>query len=234
MQLFYAPDSDGNFVELPQEEARHCIQVLRHQVGDIIHWVDGLGTLYSGRIASADKRSCRLERLERQVQYGLRPFRLHLAIAPTKQIDRLEWLLEKAVEIGVDDITLLRCAHSERKQVRLDRLEKIVVAAMKQSLKAYLPRLHDMTPFPELIRSLPPDVDGYIAYVDTAAGQHLKELYRPGRDCCILIGPEGDFHPEEVLQALEAGFRQISLGPSRLRTETAAVVACSIVNLLNQ
>lgn len=234
MNLFFAPDSNNNLVEFPPEEARHCIQVLRHQIGDTIHWVDGKGTLLTGRIIAATKRSCQLEVTERRENHGQRPFYLHLAIAPTKQIDRVEWLLEKATEIGVEEITLLRCAHSERRQVRMDRLEKIVIAAMKQSLKAYLPRLNEMQAFPEFIGRTDPESDNFIAYVDTDQTQHLKDYCRSGRRTCILIGPEGDFHQEEVALALQHGFRQVSLGPSRLRTETAGMVACTIANLANQ
>lgn len=234
MNLFYAPDSDDDWVELPPEEARHCVQVLRHRVGDTLNWVDGKGTWLSGRIIEAGKRTCKLEVTQRLEKYGQRPFRLHLAVAPTKQIDRLEWLLEKATEIGVDEISLLRCAHSERKQVRPDRLEKILVAAMKQSLKAYLPKLNELKPFPEFMANVSQEASNFIAYVDTDQSLHLKDQCQPGKDTCILIGPEGDFHPEEVTLALEQGFRQVSLGPSRLRTETAGVVACTIANLANQ
>ncbi|PHN02862.1 16S rRNA (uracil(1498)-N(3))-methyltransferase [Flavilitoribacter nigricans] len=234
MNLFYAPDSADNLVEFPAEEARHCVQVLRHQVGDTINWVDGKGTLLSGSLIEANKRSCKLEVTQRRETYRKRPFRLHLAVAPTKQIDRVEWLLEKATEIGVDEITLLRCAHSERRQVRPDRLEKILISAMKQSLKAYLPVLHGMTPFPEFMDTVTDKTDNFIAYVDTDQTQHLQDYCRPGEDICILIGPEGDFHPDEVALALDKGFRQVSLGPSRLRTETAGMVACTIANLANQ
>ena len=234
MNLFYAPDSDNKLVELPPEEARHCVQVLRHRVGDTIHWVDGKGTLLSGQIIEANKRNCKLEVTERQMQFSRRPFYLHLAIAPTKQIDRLEWFLEKATEIGVDEISLLRCAHSERKQVRIDRLEKILVSAMKQSLKAYLPQLHNLSPFPEFMENADPEANNFIAYVDTDQSKHLKDYCKPGAKTCVLIGPEGDFNPEEVALARERGFRPVSLGPSRLRTETAGVVACTIANLVNQ
>lgn len=211
------------------------MQVLRHQVGDTIHWVDGRGTLLSGRILEATKRNCIMEVTDRREHYDKRPFYFHLAVAPTKQIDRVEWLLEKATEIGVDEITLLRCAHSERKQVRLDRLEKILISAMKQSLKAYLPKLNDLTLFTEFVERPTKDVSACIAYVDTAdPPEHLQRYCRAGERVCVLIGPEGDFHPAEVELALQKGFHPVSLGPSRLRTETAAVVACTIANLANQ
>lgn len=234
MNLFYIPDSTDNLVELPPDEARHCVQVLRHGVGDIIHWVDGKGTFFRGPIVEASKRTCKVQVQERIAGFGHRPFRLHLAVAPTKQIDRLEWLLEKATEIGVDEITLLLCAHSERRQLRVDRLEKVLVAAMKQSLKACLPILHDLTPFAPFVRQLPATSQGFIAYVDTEQTQHLKDRCQAGRDVCILIGPEGDFHPDELQLALDQGFQQVSLGPSRLRTETAGMVACTIANVVNQ
>lgn len=234
MNLFYAPATSGPIVELPPEEARHCVQVLRHRVGDTIYWVDGRGTFFTGKIIETGKKHCKVEVAEQQIDYGKRPFRLQLAVAPTKQIDRLEWLLEKATEIGVDRISLLLCAHSERKQVRPDRLEKVLVAAMKQSLKAYLPVLEDLTPFPDFIKSHEAEGHSFIAYVDTAQTQHLKDYCEPGKDICLLIGPEGDFHPDEVSLALAQGFRKVSLGPSRLRTETAGVVGCTIANLVNQ
>jgi 16S rRNA (uracil1498-N3)-methyltransferase len=234
MQLFFVPDTTSDVVVLPPEEARHCVQVLRHSPGDTIHWVDGKGGFYSGTIIEAGKRNCLVSVDTSRQEYGKRPFRLHLAVAPTKQIDRMEWLLEKATEIGVDEITLLLCAHSERKQVRLDRLEKILVSAMKQSLKAYLPVLHDLTRFPDFLRQNNSARQSFIAYVDTDQTQHLKDHCLPGREVCLLIGPEGDFHPEEVKMALEAGFQQVSLGPSRLRTETAGIVGCTIANLVNQ
>ncbi|MCB0634156.1 MAG: 16S rRNA (uracil(1498)-N(3))-methyltransferase [Saprospiraceae bacterium] len=234
MQLFYVPDSAADIIELPPDEARHCVQVLRRRKGDVIHWVDGKGGWYSGTIVDAGKKTCQVIVDSARHEYGKRPFRLHLAVAPTKQIDRMEWLLEKAAEIGVDEITLLLCAHSERKQVRLDRLEKILVSAMKQSLKAYLPQLNDLTRFPDFIRQNNSAQQSFIAYVDTDQTQHLKDLCLPGRDVCLLIGPEGDFHPEEVRTALAAGCRQVSLGPSRLRTETAGMVGCAIINLVNQ
>jgi 16S rRNA (uracil1498-N3)-methyltransferase len=234
MNLFYAPDSDDDLVLFPPEEARHCVQVLRHRVGDRIHWVDGRGALLSGQIIEAGKRSCKLKVTERKENYGQRPFHLHLAVAPTKQIDRLEWLLEKATEIGVDEISLLRCAHSERKQVRQDRLEKILVSAMKQSLKAYLPKLNDLIPFNEFLGTISEQSANFMAYVGTDESLHLKDHCPVGRETCILIGPEGGFHPEEVKLALEKGFQTVSLGPSRLRTETAGVVACTIANLVNQ
>lgn len=234
MQLFYVPDSSGDLIELPPEEARHCVQVLRHRAGDVIHWVDGKGGFYSGPIVEAGKRRCQVAVDQHQAEYGKRPFRLHLAVAPTKQIDRLEWLLEKATEIGVDEISLLLCAHSERKQVRLDRLEKVLIAAMKQSLKAYLPKLHDMIRFPDFVQQNFSPQQSFIAYVDTAQTEHLKDQCEAGRNVCLLIGPEGDFHPEEIGMADKVGFRRVSLGPSRLRTETAGVVGCTIANLINQ
>ena len=233
MNLFYAPNSQEDLVDLPPDEARHCMQVLRHQLGDIIHWVDGKGTFLSGHILEANKRNCRLSVSKRQEAYHQRPFHLHLAIAPTKQIDRLEWFLEKSTEIGIDEITLLQCAHSERRKVRVDRLNKILVSAMKQSLKAYLPILHDFTSYATFVEKQSRDSQRFIAYVDTDQTRHLKDNFEAKKEVCILIGPEGGFHPDELKLAIETGFQQVSLGSSRLRTETAGVVACTIANLIN-
>ena len=163
---------------------------------------------------------------------GKRPFRLHLAVAPTKNIDRYEWFLEKATEIGIDEITPLICEHSERVQVRTDRLQKIILSAAKQSIKTYLPVLHEAVKFNDFITMNHPSAR-FVAYVEELQPLHLKSVYQSG-DCTILIGPEGDFSKREMSNALETGFQSVSLGPSRLRTETAAVVACHIINILNE
>ena len=165
-------------------------------------------------------------------EYGKRPFSLHLAVAPTKNIARFEWFLEKATEIGVDEITPLICEHSERVQLRIDRLQKIILAAAKQSIKTYLPILHEPRKFDDFIRlNLP--AARFVAYVEEHQPLHLKTAYQQG-DCIVLIGPEGDFSRKEMDAAFRQGFNPVSLGPSRLRTETAAVVACHIINIANE
>jgi len=164
--------------------------------------------------------------------YGIRPFRLHMAVAPTKNTARFEWFLEKATEIGVDEITPLICEHSERVQIRIDRLQKIILSAAKQSLKTYLPVLNEPVKFDDFIR-LNLTGSRFVAYVEEHQPIHLKTAYQNG-DCTILIGPEGDFSKKEMEAAFKKGFNPVSLGPSRLRTETAAIVACHIINIANE
>ncbi|MCB0608780.1 MAG: 16S rRNA (uracil(1498)-N(3))-methyltransferase [Lewinellaceae bacterium] len=232
MQLFFVPDIDGNHaIDLPEEEARHCIQVLRKRTGDAISLVDGKGTFYEGVLESADKRSCRVA-IRSSRTTPPRPFHLHLAVAPTKQAERFEWMLEKITEIGVAEITPLLCRRSERDKIRADRLEKILVSAMKQSVQATLPKLNPLTPLPEFLRACRAE-QRFIAYVDDEQKNHLPGNCRPGGSVCILIGPEGDFHPAEIALALENGFTPVSLGPTRLRTETAGMVAVHTVSLIN-
>lgn len=232
MQLFYIPEIAGNTVTLDADESKHAVKVLRLSSGDKIQIVDGKGGFYLAEILDAHPKSCSISILETQKEFEKRNFSLHLAIAPTKNIDRFEWCLEKCTEIGIDTITPLLSEHSERKVIKSERLEKILVSAMKQSVKAYLPKLNELTRFEELIKT---DFQGekYIAHCNDGEKQHLQKLVSGGKDVLILIGPEGDFSPEEVEQAKAAGFTEISLGNARLRTETAGVVACHIVNLAN-
>jgi 16S rRNA (uracil1498-N3)-methyltransferase len=240
MNLFYTPDITGSLYSLSEEESRHCRMVLRLRDGDIIHLTDGKGTLFEARILDASNRQVAVEVINQQENYGRLGYRLHLAVAPTKNIDRFEWFLEKATEIGVDEITPLICEHSERRQLRTDRLEKVITAAMKQSLKAYHPKLNEPVFFGKFLASPPPSFPAisfpenrYIAYITNGAPL-LQQLYQKGADAVILIGPEGDFSPAEVESAKKSGYQVISLGESRLRTETAAIVACHAVNLMNQ
>lgn len=237
MNLFYATAISEGFAVLPEEEARHCIQSLRHRVGDTIYVTDGKGGFYETRITEAGKKQC-VAHIEKAVQdYGRRNHYLHLAIAPTKNINRLEWFLEKATEIGIDEITPLVSEHSERRQLRPARLEKILLSAMKQSLKAYLPKLNDLAGFSEFIQRPVPVGEGtgrYIAYLGQGVKGHLKDNYQPGRGVCLLVGPEGGFSEAEARAAVAAGFTPVSLGPGRLRTETAGIVACHTINLLNE
>ncbi|MFA4863275.1 MAG: 16S rRNA (uracil(1498)-N(3))-methyltransferase, partial [Bacteroidales bacterium] len=224
MNLFYTPDITDGLYSLNEEESRHCRMVLRLREGDIVNLTDGKGTLFEARIMDARSRQVTVEVISRQDGYGRRNYRLHIAVAPTKNIDRFEWFLEKATEIGVDEITPLICDHSERRQLRTDRLEKVITAAVKQSLKAYHPKLNEPEPLGKFLENPHPG-DKYMAYI-TSGAPLLKQLYQKGADAVILIGPEGDFSPAEVEAAIKCGYQVISLGESRLRTETAAVVAC--------
>lgn len=230
MNIFYAPEIKATPL-LPKEESHHCVKVLRKSVGDEINIVDGAGGKYKAELIDADARGCKVGILEEMHQTP-RPYQVHIAIAPTKNIARFEWFLEKSTEIGVDAITPVLCRHSERKHIKPGRLEKILIGAMKQSLKAYKPVLNAMMPLDELIKRPPP---GWQLFIGHSGGNppHLKGCYGKHKNTLVLIGPEGDFSDDEIFSAEKNGFQRISLGPDRLRTETAGIVACTIVNLLN-
>lgn len=229
--LFYTTHIENGFARLDEEESRHLLSVLRRKPGDRIQLTDGKGAFYEAEITETGKRHALARILSQTVQPAERPARLHLAIAPTKQIERYEWFLEKAVEIGIDEITPLLCQRSERDTVRLDRLEKILVSAMKQSLRAYLPRLNAPIPFKKFAAAAT-EPQKRIAWCADAPMPHLKTNLLPTLDTLIAIGPEGDFSAEEVALAMQQGFEGVSLGTARLRTETAGVLAVSVFNLL--
>ncbi len=230
MELFFDPAFDGNGT-LNETESKHCINVLRHKTGDTITVANGKGQYYSCRIINAHPKRCELE-LVNATHYEPRPYRIHLAVAPTKSIDRFEWMIEKAMEMGIDEITPLLCHHSERKKIRTDRIERVVVAAMKQSLKAYLPKINELSPFDTFINQLS-NTNGYIAHCYESEKTPLKQAYQNLSNCTLCIGPEGDFSEKEVEMAINAGLQAVSLGNSRLRTETAGVIACHTIHLLN-
>lgn len=232
MWLFYAPCINDE-MELPQEEAGHCIRVLRMKEGDRIRLTDGKGAFYDAVISSVTGKRCFVHIENKEVQEPLWRGHIHIAMAPTKLMDRNEWFLEKAVEIGVDEVTFLKTDHSERDVIKMDRIEKIAVSAMKQSQKATLPVLNGMTSLRSFIEC-GFEGDKFIAHCEPGSKALLQDAVVPGHDSLVLIGPEGDFSPAEIDMALKAGFRPISLGPSRLRTETAALVAVHIMNLAGQ
>lgn len=232
MQLFYIPNLSGGEVILNETESKHAIRVLRLTEGNQVQLIDGIGGFYDAEISNANPKKCKLLITNSIQEFEKRNFKLHIAIAPTKNIDRFEWFLEKCTEIGIDEITPLLSEHSERKVIKPERLEKILVAAMKQSLKAYLPKLNPITNYTELITASEYQ-NKFIAHCNDGDKIHLKNCIKKGEDALILIGPEGDFSNEEVELAKENGFKEISLGTARLRTETAGVVACHIVNLMN-
>jgi 16S rRNA (uracil1498-N3)-methyltransferase len=233
MHLFYSEEISGEIYTLPPEESKHCIRVLRLKKGDIIHLTDGKGNLYETKIIDDDLKYCTLKIMNTQHEFGRRKFSLHIAVAPIKNISRFEWFLEKATEIGIDVISPLICEHSERRVVPKERLNKLITAAMKQSLKAYHPILNEAVNFQNFV-SQDIQEEKYIAYCSENYMDQLKQVYEPGKNALIMIGPEGDFSIKEIEMAVKAGFKPVSLGPDRLRTETAALVACHTVNLLNQ
>ena len=233
MNLFYTPDVEGEEYTLNPEESKHCVRVLRFSDGEPVTLVDGKGNWYQGEIERADVKGCKVRIFEKKSDEMKRPFRLHLAIAPTKNLDRIEWMLEKCTEMGIDEITMLCTEHSERKVVKEERLEKVLIAAMKQSLKASLPKLNSMVSFKEFVKDRTESCR-CIAHCHLGEKKRLDEIYLPGDDVVILIGPEGDFSPQEVKWAEEVGFIPITLGTSRLRTETAGIVACHSINFMNK
>lgn len=232
MQLFYVPNISGAEVVLDETESKHAVRVLRLQNGNQVQIIDGNGGFYEAEITDANPKKCRLSIVKSTLDFGKKDFHLHIAIAPTKNNDRFEWFLEKATEIGIDEITPLLTSHSERKTINAERLEKILVSAMKQSLKASLPKLNSITSLKELVMSNKTE-NRFIAYCDDFQKDHLKDLVKKEKNVLVLIGPEGDFSPDEVEFAVKNGYQVVSLGESRLRTETAGIVACHIVNLVN-
>lgn len=236
MHVFYTPDlEEQSLYTLNEEESRHCNKVLRLSVGDKVFLVDGVGGFYEAAIRSETKRHVTLEITKTTKEYQKRNHHLHIAVAPTKNIDRLEWFLEKATEIGIDEITPIICERSERKVVKEDRLQKVITAAVKQSLQAYHPVLNPAISFEQLLKQENVGVDKLIAHcVDDSKRQYLKDLAMPHGRYLILIGPEGDFSPQEILLALEQQYLPVTLGNTRLRTETAALAACFEMNYINR
>jgi len=225
MHLFYVPDYAGGV--LSEEESLHAVKVLRLQSGDVIHLLDGKGGMHQAVITFPHPKKCTYQIEKSVFEHGKRDYRLHIAIAPTKNIERFEWFVEKVVEIGVDEITPLLCRYSERKVLKTDRIEKIIVSAAKQSLKAYMPTLNPLIPIQLFLKQTNAEAK-FIAHCREEDKAEFRHQIKDQKDICILIGPEGDFSEEEVSRAIEAGFMPVSLGESRLRTETAGVVACTV------
>ena len=237
MQLFYCKDITPNaFCTLDAEESRHAVRVLRLREGDELNVTDGRGNLYRCQIVEANDKACVVEASELLSAFHFPLSTLHLAVAPTKNPSRMEWLVEKAVEIGVGEFTLLDCDHSERSFLKTDRLEKLAVSAMKQSLHTLLPEIHPAVSLRDLLSTFrfPLSTQKFIAHCEADKPRTpLATALKPGHDAVVLIGPEGDFSEEEIALALECGFQPVSLGSSRLRTETAALYAVTAFNLIN-
>jgi len=233
MQLFYTNNVSEGTAAFSREESGHCLRVLRMHRGDTVHFTDGAGNIYEGIITEDDPLNMKASVTGVKKDAGKRLYRLHVAISPLKNDDRLEWFIEKAVELGIDEITPLICSRTEKKRIRKERLEGLILSAMKQSVKAFLPRLNEPLQFTEFIEKehyetlliACCDTQQKRKAINTAAGR--------GEDVLIMIGPEGDFTPEEVTLAIKSGFTPVHIGPSRLRTETAGVAACCSVYLTN-
>ena len=232
-QFFYSTQIYDDFIILPKDEALHALKVLRKKPGDMITVVDGKGGLYETCIESENIQSCRLNILSADKEFGHQNYYIHIGIAPPKSHDRVEWFVEKAVEIGVQEISFILADHSERKHIKLDRIEKRAVSSMKQSLQAFLPIINDIVPLKDVIKICSND-EKFIGYLNEGNNNHLIKSATPNKDYCMLIGPEGDFSSSEINKSQDFGFKPVSLGDNRLRTETAGLAACHILNLLNE
>ena len=228
MQLFYIQNPESEII-LSAEESKHATKVLRKKEGDILNFTDGKGIFYTAEITVADARKCRLKIVSTEQKAKQHNYHLHIAIAPTKNMDRFEWFLEKATEIGIDEITPIICSRSERKVIKTERGNRILLSAMKQSLKYHLPKLNEAISLTDFLKS---NVDGakYIAHCEKSDKLELRKENAEEKTL-ILIGPEGDFSSTEIEMALKNQFKAVSLGTSRLRTETAGIVAVTTINI---
>ena len=233
MQLFYNPNinhADTQFT-FDKDESKHIVKVLRKSIGDELWITNGNGFLFSAKIIEADVKKCKVEILQAKKSYP-KTHQLHMAVAPTKMNDRYEWFLEKATEIGIHEITPIICERSERKTLKLERMQKLVESAMKQSLQTYLPILNEPMTLAEFLEKEHTELR-FIAHCEDSERYELKRRVVADRDLTILIGPEGDFSTSEIKQATNKGYLPVSMGKTRLRTETAAIVACTTVALIN-
>ncbi|MFK5890642.1 MAG: 16S rRNA (uracil(1498)-N(3))-methyltransferase [Flavobacteriaceae bacterium] len=235
MQLFYNKSLTVNdkLLTFDKVESRHIVKVLRKKEGVILNITNGRGLLFKGEIIDANEKHCTVSLIAIEKQEKEHPYKLHIAIAPTKLNDRFEWFLEKVTEIGIDQITPLLCDHSERKVIKPERLEKVIVTAAKQSLHFNFPVLNKLTSFKDFIYQENKALK-LIAHCEEGVKVLLKNTVKPKQNICILIGPEGDFSSSEIKEALKNDFKPVSLGNSRLRTETAGVVACHSVAFINE
>lgn len=232
MHFFYLADINEKYFQSNEEESKHISRVLRLPVDQEVIFTDGKGNLFNCVLIDNHPKRCTFE-VKAKTSVPRRKYNLHLAVAPTKNISRFEWFLEKATEMGIDEITPIKSEHSERVIIKPDRLRKILVAALKQSQQAWLPKFNELKSFSSLLDEVTTD-DKYIAYVSQEHNTLLKSAYQQGHDALILIGPEGDFSVDEINKAIQKEYKPISLGENRLRTETAALVACHTVVLINQ
>jgi len=231
MQIFYTPDISGIEYTFNEDESKHAIRVLRMNLGETIYLIDGKGNFFEAVISDAHPKRCKI--LVKNVinNYEKRNYYLHIAISPLKNPDRFEWFLEKATEIGIDEITPLLCEHTEKKNLNPDRANRIIESAMKQSIKAFHPLLHPLTKLNDFVNH---QFDG-VKMIATCEGDRklIRDCYQKGQQALILIGPEGDFTEEEIALARAQDFIPISMGESRLRTETAGIVACQSISFVN-
>lgn len=234
MHLFYTPDivHDG-FFQLNEEESKHAIRVLRLRLNDEVWLTNGKGDLFQAQVLEDHPKRCKLQIINHIAEYNKRNYHVHMAVAPTKNNARFEWFLEKATEIGIDEITPILCDHSERNNVNIDRFNKVITAALKQSLKAYHPQLNPMQKFSDVLTT---NTRGkmLLAYCKASSDDRIETVINPGDDLLIFIGPEGGFSDNEIEKAREQQVSLVSISGSRLRTETAALVACHSIAFINK
>lgn len=229
MELYYCPDISNGADQLPEEEHHHCINVMRHQVGDELNIIDGKGRLYKTKILFVTKKICNFTVLSFSEHIGLRPYQLHLAIAPTKNIDRIEWLAEKATELGLDKLSFVKCRYSERKQINIERINKIVLSAAKQSISAYIPIVEDLIEFDKYITTKKEGFQRMIAVSPSVENHISRYINHPKIE--LLVGPEGGFSTQEIENAIAQKYQPVNLGSSRLRTETAGLYGAMMANI---
>ncbi|WP_339788882.1 RsmE family RNA methyltransferase [uncultured Imperialibacter sp.] len=233
MHIFYHPQksSVNDIVTLDKEESQHCLKVLRHKKGDQVYFTNGMGERFLCRIVGDQPGGAQLEVLS--VESFSRPYHIHIAIAPTKQPDRIEWFLEKVCELGVDEITFVKCEHSVRTKLKLERAEKITVSALKQSKSFIKAKLNNLLPLKDFLTGLPPASQRFVAVANEPTANHLIKKATKNQSYILLIGPEGDFSPGEIDLAASKGFQAVSLGDSVLRTETAGLIGCHLLHVCN-
>ena len=235
MDFFYSDDISDGIIKLNTHESKHCIRVLRKKEGESLNIVDGKGTLFQGKLISVTKKNCYVKIDKIFENYSCRDYYIHIAISPTKNHDRIEWFVEKSIEIGVDEISFIQCERTLRKKIKIERLHRTALSAMKQTLKAKIPIINDIIDFDHFVK-INNKSNMYICHLEN---ENRKDLFHYRKKIsnnfkhCILIGPEGDFTYSEIKLSKKMNFYPITLGSSRLRTETAGVVSCSILNFLN-
>jgi len=229
MNVFIASVKD-NTATLTADESWHCAKVLRYKANDAIDLIDGLGAFYKGVLKIVNEKQCVVDIMEGPIYQSKRNYYLHLAIAPTKQIDRIEWMVEKAVEIGIDEISFIKCKNSERINIKIERIQKIVESAVKQSKQAFIPKINDLVDFKHILKS--EATLKLIAHCEVSDKKSLRDFKLSSTSVCVLVGPEGDFASEEIKHAIEAGYQPVSLGETRLRTETAGLYVVQALSIL--
>lgn len=234
MELFFSDNINNDIIILDLQESRHCTKVLRKSIGDAVNVVDGIGNFYKGEIVLISKNKCQIKINEILNNYGKKKYYIHVAISPIKNHERLEWFIEKSVEIGIDEISFIQCSRTLRKNIKLDRINRIAVTAMKQTLKAKLPKINEVESFSSFLNRTNEEMK-FICHLENNERKNLfsfRESITNSLHSCILIGPEGDFTLDEISLSKQHDFIPISLGDSRLRTETAGIVSCNLINAI--